>query len=111
MTETPASRLRAAREAAGFEKAADFARAVDVPEPTYNAHENGGRGFREPTAKRYADKLGVSWQWLLVGDDSHPPPPPPTVAEHTEEFSLLPPQDQETVRALTRTLLSARGIR
>ncbi|MFG1214969.1 S24 family peptidase [Xanthobacter flavus] len=60
------TRLVWAREAAGFEKAADAARAMGVPLPTYNAHENGSRGFRR-MAQQYASKYRVSLEWLLTG--------------------------------------------
>jgi hypothetical protein len=59
-------RLRQAREAAGFEKASDAARALDVPVPTYLGHENGSRTFR-PSAEQYARRFGVSLEWLLTG--------------------------------------------
>jgi DNA-binding XRE family transcriptional regulator len=108
MTDTPASRLRAAREAAGFKNASDFARKIDVPDPTYNAHENGSRGFKQPAAKRYAAHLNTSWQWLLIGDDSHPPS---EVSEHMREFSRLTDTDKEAIRSLTRRLLASRQDR
>lgn len=64
---TPLSdRLVAARKLAGFESAADAARALSVPEPTYLAHENGSRGFRAK-AEKYARRFGVSLEWLLTG--------------------------------------------
>ena len=72
MHDNPAERLRWARRRAGFASAAAFARAADVPEVTYRAHEKGpravgGRGLSERSARSYAEHLGVSWAWLLTG--------------------------------------------
>lgn len=61
-------RLRAAREAAGYKSAAEAARAVGVPYPTYAGHENGAKGaFRREEAARYARTFKVSPEWLLFG--------------------------------------------
>lgn len=62
-----ADRLRDAREAAGFETAADAARRYGWPETTYRHHENGTRGFRLPSAKIYARAFRVAPEWLLFG--------------------------------------------
>lgn len=64
---TKASRLRKAREAAGFDSASDAARALGVPEPTYIGHENGQRGFTSASAEHYARKFKVSLDWLITG--------------------------------------------
>lgn len=60
-------RLAAARQSAGYESAADAARALGVSYPTYAGHENGSSGFRHKTAAIYARKFGVSLEWLLTG--------------------------------------------
>lgn len=65
--EDMASRLMQAREEAGFASAADAARALGVPYPTYAGHENGSSGFRAKTAEIYARKYRVSLNWLLTG--------------------------------------------
>ena len=72
MLDQPSERLRWAREQAGFPSAAALARAMNVPEVTYRAHEKGpravgGRGLSETTARSYARHLGVSWAWLMTG--------------------------------------------
>ena len=72
MNDSPAERLRWARRRAGFASAAAFARSAEVPEVTYRAHEKGpravgGRGLSERSARSYAERLGVSWAWLLTG--------------------------------------------
>lgn len=63
-------RLAAARKAAGYETAADAARALGASYPTYAGHENGRSGFRHKTAAVYARKFGVSLEWLLTGRGS-----------------------------------------
>jgi SOS-response transcriptional repressor LexA len=64
-----AKRLRAAREAAGYKTAAEFARDHEFPEVTYRSHENGTRTLTIPAAKAYAKALGISWQWLMFGEE------------------------------------------
>lgn len=61
-------RLAWARKQAGFDDAAPAARAMDVPETTYRAHENGGRVPKKPILCRYAEAFGVSWSWLMTGE-------------------------------------------
>lgn len=60
-------RLKAARERAGFESAAEAARRFGWPEATYRHHENGTRNFPKHTAAKYARSLKVSQEWLLLG--------------------------------------------
>jgi SOS-response transcriptional repressor LexA len=60
-------RLAIARERAGFETAAEAARALGVKEQTYYAHENGNSGLRAVVAERYAKRFKVSLDWLLTG--------------------------------------------
>ena len=65
----PSDRLKHARIRAGFSSAVAFARERNLPEVTYRAHESGARNFRIHGAKTYAEALGVTWQWLMFGDD------------------------------------------
>lgn len=60
-------RLIWARKEAGFETAADAARALEVKEPTYHGHENGTRGLKIAEADRYSRRFKVSLEWLLTG--------------------------------------------
>lgn len=60
-------RLVISRERAGFDSAADAARALGVKLPTYYSHENGTGGLRASVAERYARKFKVSLDWLLTG--------------------------------------------
>lgn len=64
-----AIRLAQARKAAGYDSAADAARALGVKYPTYAGHENpnGRASFRADTAALYARKFRVSLDWLLTG--------------------------------------------
>lgn len=65
---TPALRLRAAREQAGHRSAAAFAREIGVPEVTYRAYENGTRAIPLEAARAFAERLDVAWGWLLTGE-------------------------------------------
>lgn len=60
-------RLTEAREKAGYDSAADAARAMGVKLQTYYSHENGGSGLKPAVAERYARKFRVSLEWLLTG--------------------------------------------
>lgn len=85
-------RLTHARMLAGYESASEAADAIGQPRPTYYGHENGSRGFRAPTAKRYADFFRVSFDWLLNGRGTPRP--------ETLEFRILSLSraEQEQVR-------------
>jgi hypothetical protein len=66
--EAKAGRLRMARELDGrYERAAGAARALKMPIPTYQAHENSSRGFPTKVAQLYASFYSVSLEWLLTG--------------------------------------------
>jgi phage repressor protein C with HTH and peptisase S24 domain len=68
MKDTMADRLREARVKAGFEHAADAARAFGWEIPAYRHHENGTRAFDVEAAKRYARAFRVNPGWLLALD-------------------------------------------
>lgn len=70
---TLSERLKFAREQAGYESAADFARDNNLSEVTYRSHENGSRNFKPDVAKRYAGLLSVDWQWLYLGESAQAP--------------------------------------
>lgn len=59
-------RLERARVEAGFDTASEAARALELSEPTYMAHENGSRGFKG-SAERYSAFFKVSLEWLWSG--------------------------------------------
>lgn len=62
-----ASRLRQAREAAGFKNASDAVARFGFRTSTYMAHENGQNGIRSEPALAYARAYGVEPGWLLTG--------------------------------------------
>lgn len=70
--EEMADRLRAAREAAGYERAADAVHAFGWKPSTYFAHENGQNGFKKAAAQKYAQAFRVSAAWLLTGEGDWP---------------------------------------
>jgi hypothetical protein len=74
---TRGERLRAAR-ARKFASARAAAIAFGIPVSTYGAHERaqdlGGRDYGPNEARRYAELLGVTTEWLLTG---YQPPPRP----------------------------------
>lgn len=59
-------RLKAARLAAGYAEASDFAKRVHINPITYRAYEAGQNGFAKHAAT-FAQKLGTSVEWLLYG--------------------------------------------
>lgn len=77
--ETPADRLKAARQKAGYETAKSAAEAMGATVSTYIQHESGVRGYPAKTAARYAKFFRVAPEWLLYGRG----PAEPIVAEPT----------------------------
>jgi len=65
----PHERLQQARRQAGYATATSAAEAYGWPPSTYLGHENGSRGINQDAAQRYARAFGVSWSWILGGDD------------------------------------------
>jgi hypothetical protein len=83
MVTTRGKRLRAARKTR-FGSAREAALALGIPVSTYGAHEraqlSGGRDFGPEEAKRYAQRFGVTPEWLLTGLET---PFEPELAEET----------------------------
>lgn len=71
---TAAERLKAAREAAGYDTASAAAEAMGTALSTYLQHENGIRGFPAPKAQKYARFFRTSPEWLLYGKGEKPAP-------------------------------------
>lgn len=69
---TAHERLRAAREAAGYETAKAAAEAMGASVATYLQHENGTRGFPAQRAQRYARFFKTTPEWLLYGRGGEP---------------------------------------
>lgn len=65
--QTSASRLRLAREAAGFKSASEAVEKFRWRASTYMAHENGQNGIRTEPALAYARAFGVDAGWLMTG--------------------------------------------
>lgn len=85
MANQKADRLKAAREKAGFESAADAARSFGWTESAYRHHENGTRRFGPDAAKRYGRAFKVKPGWLLGLENVSDAPP----AESPNDESLL----------------------
>lgn len=65
--ETPGERLRAKREERGL-TASDLARRVGRSESAVRNQENGINGISAPLAKKYAQALGTTPNYILYGD-------------------------------------------
>jgi len=70
--DSPADRLKRAREAAGYASASSAAEAIGVAPATYAQHENGTRGFPATKADRYARFFRTSPEWLIYGRGAAP---------------------------------------
>lgn len=64
MAKEMSDRLKEARIDAGYASAAKAAEAMGVRPSTYQAHENGSRGFKRESVIRYARFFKVSLPWL-----------------------------------------------
>lgn len=63
-------RLAEARRKAGYENASDFARSISMLEATYRTYEGGTRTISYDKAHKFAEKLGVSGEWILSGNSN-----------------------------------------
>lgn len=97
--ESPADRLRRAREIAGYKTRPDAVEALGVPYATYAGHENGSRGFKEEAA-RYATFFKVDLTWLLTGKGQ----PRPERENLNARILSLSAEGQRTVRDVIEML-------
>jgi transcriptional regulator with XRE-family HTH domain len=67
-----ARRLIALRKKLGFEKQADFAKAIGLEKSSYNPFETGERPLTLNAARRIRRRFGISLDWLLFGDLGQP---------------------------------------
>lgn len=67
LTEDIAKRVRAARKAAGFKAAKDFATQYHIPLSTYSQHETGKRSINAELILNYSSYLNINPCWLLTG--------------------------------------------
>lgn len=81
MQNVKSDRLKAARKNAGFESAADAARAFGWTESAYRHHENGTRDFGADAARKYGRAFKVLPGWLLGLDNVSQSPPTSPVLE------------------------------
>lgn len=81
--DTPASRLKAARERAGYRNAKAAADALGMKEAGYRHHENGTRDYTYRSAQKYAKAFKTTAEWLMDGE--------------REEEDLGPQQAREAV--------------
>lgn len=70
--DTPADRLKRAREEAGFSSAREAALAMGLSYDTYAQHESGIRGFPAKKAELYARRYRTTVEWLLFGRGDAP---------------------------------------
>ena len=82
--DTPGGRLRFARERAGYSSAGAFASAISMNPTSYRAYENDQNGYAKH-APVFAQKLGISIEWLLQGG------PTPSAASPTIPVDNLSP--------------------
>ncbi len=64
-----AKRLENARIAAGYDSPESFCQKHNLDLDIYLKHEKANAVLRASPAMRYGDLLGVSLQWLMLGDD------------------------------------------
>lgn len=62
------SRLKQAREKAGFSIPQEFCTKHNLPVEIYLQHENGERGIKASNAQEYCKLLQVSMDWLIIGE-------------------------------------------
>ena len=86
---TANERLKQARINKGLETQREAAIWLGVKEATYNQHENDTRGkgtIPRDAAAHYAQRLGVSLDWLITGKGDGPQPSIEPTAEDIEQM-------------------------
>lgn len=96
------SRLRAAREAAGFERASDATDRFGWTYSTYAGHENGARGIKNEALRKYARAFGVSLTWLMTGTGPMTNSPTPFQMVTPPETRLSEPDATEFIAKTDR---------
>jgi len=90
MESEPKDRLRQAREAAGYETAADAARAMGTPYSTYAAHENGQNDISRKSARIYSQAFNVPAGWILTGEGARARRTVPLLGYVGAGFAIIP---------------------
>jgi phage repressor protein C with HTH and peptisase S24 domain len=99
--DSPASRLKAARQKAGYNGATEAARANRWTIPTYLGHENGSRDFDREAAKKYAKAFRTSAAWLMTGEGERDVAPTVPIVGYVGAGSeIFPMDDHEKGAAL-----------
>lgn len=98
-----AARLKFARANAGYESAAEAADAMDIKEPTYQAHENGTRGITRKNLVRYAKFFHVNLDWLADNKG-------PVKGRAKDLLEGLPPIAVEEVLTFIEFLRTKHGV-
>jgi len=98
-------RLQRARLMAGYEKATDAARVMQIAAPTYLAHENGSRGIRSDSGQRYAQFYRVSYEWLMTGKGE------PRSLSLDARVRGMTPEEQRQVYEYVEFLESRKGLK
>ena len=88
-------RLRTARIDAGYETAAQAARAFGWNQYTVASNENGNRAFGRKSAERYASAYRVGLEWLLTGKGKAKGDSP---AEIVDIWSRIPERWRDNAR-------------
>ncbi|WP_181321167.1 helix-turn-helix domain-containing protein [Sphingomonas sp. PP-CE-3G-477] len=86
---TANQRLKQARINKGLDTQREAAAWLGVNEATYNQHENDTRGkgkIPRDAAAHYAQRLGVSLDWLITGKGEGPQPSIEPTAEDIEQM-------------------------
>lgn len=105
MTSTPGERLKAAREACGFDTAKEAALAMGVPIATYTQHEKAEHHLPARRAAEYAGFFKVQPEWINFGRGT-PPERVPVLDAHgndTGRTAVLPCEPTPMTRALEAT--------
>src|SRR4051812_36151627 len=68
LTEDIAKRVRAARKAAGYKSAKEFANRYKIPLSTYSQHETGKRSINAELIINYSSYFTINPCWLLTGN-------------------------------------------
>lgn len=102
--EAQGQRLKEARVRRGLRTASDAARWLQLAGPTYLAHENGTRTIRPDMAAYYAERFGVSANWILYGDEDGSTAAPVAEPRAADSASL------EAAMKERRRLLDAFGV-
>lgn len=96
-------RLKQAREYAGYETAADAARALKLHPQNVRDQEAGRRGIDGPQFTQYARDYGVNLEWLVSGQGEM------TGADIVDIWSRIPEANRNAAREMLKALQKKDG--